>query len=340
MRIRILALESSCDETAASVISNGKILNNTIASQLVHRSYGGVVPELASRAHERNIITVVGQAMADAGMDFSDLDAVACTRGPGLVGSLLVGISFCKGLSLSLSIPLIAVNHMQAHVLAHFIAGRRPEYPFLCLTVSGGHTQLVLMREPMRFEVMGQTLDDAAGEAFDKAAKMLGLPYPGGPEIDRRAAIGNPNAFAFPKSRVPALDFSFSGIKTSLLYLLRDRCAVDPGFITERMDDLCASYQHQLIAMLMEKLTEAARISGARHIGIAGGVAANSGLRTALHQSAAKHGWEMYVPEFQYCTDNAAMVAQAAHELYLQGEFGSLDMTPVSSLGPHLTWAD
>lgn len=340
MPIRILALESSCDETAASVISNGKLLNNTIASQLVHRPFGGVVPELASRAHERNIITVVKQAMTDAGIGFGDLDAVACTRGPGLVGSLLVGVSFCKGLALSLGIPLIPVNHMQAHVLAHFISSRKPEYPFLCLTVSGGHTQLVLMRGPMQFQVMGQTLDDAAGEAFDKAAKMLGLPYPGGPEIDRRAALGNPSTFAFPRSRVPALDFSFSGIKTALLYLLRDRKAIDPEFVSKHINDLCAGYQYRILDMLMEKLTEAARISGARHIGIAGGVAANSGLRAALHQAALQNGWEIHIPDFQYCTDNAAMVAQAAHELYLQGQFGSLDMVPASSLGPNLTWAD
>ena len=340
MRIQILALESSCDETAASVISNGKLLNNAIASQLVHRTYGGVVPELASRAHERNIISVVEQAMSDARIGFRELDAVACTRGPGLVGSLLVGISFCKGLALSLGIPLIPVNHMQAHVLAHFISGPRPDYPFLCLTVSGGHTQLVLMRGPLQFEVLGQTLDDAVGEAFDKAAKMLGLPYPGGPEIDRRAVHGNPKAFVFPKSRVPGLDFSFSGIKTALLYLLRDRGAEDPDFTVRHLDDLCASYQHQLLVMLLEKLTEAARISGARHIGIAGGVAANSGLRTALHNLGREKGWEIHIPEFQYCTDNAAMIAQAAHELYLHGRFGSLDVVPASSLGPNLSWVD
>jgi len=339
MRANILAIESSCDETAAAVLSNGKLLNNIIASQMEHVAFGGVVPELASRAHERKITQVVREAMKDAGIGFQDLDAVACTRGPGLMGSLLVGLSFAKGLSLALDIPLLEVNHMEAHVMAHFIHEPPPEFPFLCLTVSGGHTQLVLMRGPMQFELLGQTIDDAAGEAFDKAAKMLGLPYPGGPLIDRQAAIGKAGAFSFPAARVPGLDFSFSGIKTSLLYLLRDRVALNSHFIAENLSDLCASYQHGILTMLMDKLERAAKVTGAIHIGIAGGVAANSGLRKMLGDRAEQLGWRTYIPEFQYCTDNAAMIAMAGGYLYEQQRFSHLGVVPVASLGNGISFS-
>ena len=338
LRVNILAIESSCDETAAAVISNGKLLNNIIASQMVHGSYGGVVPELASRAHERNITQVVDEAMHTAGLAYGQLDAIAYTRGPGLMGSLLVGASFAKGLSLALDIPLIEVNHMQAHVLAHFLGDRRPAFPFLCLTVSGGHTQLVLMSGPMAFECLGQTLDDAAGEAFDKGAKMLGMPYPGGPEIDRLAAIGDPTAFRFPLSRIPGLDFSFSGIKTALLYAIRDMERAEPGFVTRRLADLCAAYQHHILLMLLEKLEQAANLTGARQIGVAGGVAANSGLRKMLQDKARQKGWDVFIPDFSYCTDNAAMIAAAGDFLFRKGEFSSLDRIPVATLSHGLDW--
>lgn len=300
---------------------------------MVHRTYGGVVPELASRAHEKSITRVVDEAMRSANLRFRDLSAVACTRGPGLMGSLLVGMSFAKGLSMSLGIPMIDVNHMQAHVLAHFIGDEQPSFPFLCLTVSGGHTQLVLMRGPMEFECLGRTLDDAVGEAFDKGAKMLGLPYPGGPEIDRLAAQGNSAAFRFPHARIPGLDFSFSGIKTSLLYLIRDRQQLNPDFVTENIQDLCASYQHQLLQMLMDKLQLAAAQTGAVHIGIAGGVAANAGLRRLLSQRADQAGWKVHIPRFEYCTDNAGMIAVAGSFLFRQQAFSGLDQVPVTTLG-------
>ena len=332
MRINILAIESSCDETAAAVIGNGKLLNNIIASQAVHSRYGGVVPELASRAHERTIVEVVGEALRTAGLKAHELDAVAYTRGPGLMGSLLVGSSFAKGLSVALGIPMIDVNHMQAHVLAHFIPDRKPEFPFLCLTVSGGHTQLVLMRSVNNFELIGQTRDDAAGEAFDKGAKMLGLPYPGGPLIDRHAAMGDPTAFRFPFTRLEGFDFSFSGIKTSLLYLIRERSVTHPDFVKDHLDDLCASYQHQVLSMLMDKLTAAALAFGVRHVGLAGGVAANSGLRKLFGEAAVENGWETYVPDRNYCTDNAAMIAMAAHYKFLNKEFSDLGAIPVASL--------
>ena len=337
MRINILAIESSCDETAAAVIGNGKLLNNIIASQAVHAIYGGVVPELASRAHERTVVAVVRQALESAGLTVNDLDAVAYTRGPGLMGSLLVGSSFAKGISVARGIPLIGVNHMQAHVLAHWIPERKPSFPFLCLTVSGGHTQLVLVHSHTRFELIGQTLDDAAGEAFDKGAKMLGLPYPGGPMIDKLAALGNPEAFRFPFTRLEGFDFSFSGIKTALLYLIRDRERVQPGFTADRLNDLCASYQHQILAMLMDKLEAAANAYKVRHIGIAGGVASNSGLRSLFAQKAIQHGWETYVPDPSYCTDNAAMIAISAHYLFLAGEFTPPDAVPVTGLGPEFS---
>lgn len=333
MRINILAIESSCDETAAAVIRNGKLLNNIIASQAVHSRYGGVVPELASRAHERTIVNVVSEALDTAGLTARELDAVAWTRGPGLMGSLLVGSSFAKGLSVALGIPMIEVNHMQAHVLAHFIPEEKPDFPFLCLTVSGGHTQLVLMRSVGDFELIGTTRDDAAGEAFDKGAKMLGLPYPGGPMIDRHAAAGNPEAFRFPFTRMDGFDFSFSGIKTALLYMIRDGERQDPDFVKRNINDLCAAYQHRILSMLMDKLVSAAAEFGVQHVGLAGGVAANSGLRNLFATEATRYGWKTYIPDFSYCTDNAAMIAIAAHHKFQAGEFIGPEVVPVASLG-------
>ncbi len=327
----ILAIESSCDETSASVIRNGKVLNNVIASQTVHQKYGGVVPELASRAHQQHIVNVVNQAIVEAEVTISSLDAIAFTKGPGLLGSLLVGVSYAKGMALALGLPLIEVNHMEAHVLAHFITDPKPTFPFLCLTVSGGHTQLVLVRAPYSMEVIGETRDDAVGEAFDKAAKMMGLPYPGGPLIDQYAAQGNPKTFSFPDSTIPALDFSFSGIKTALLYFLRDNKIKDPEFVNKNLYDICASYQSQLVHMLMRKLKMAAEQTGVLQIAIAGGVAANSGLRAALKDYAQKFGWEVFIPEFEYCTDNAAMIAMAAHYKYQAGMFSNLEVAPVAN---------
>jgi N6-L-threonylcarbamoyladenine synthase len=336
MRINILAIESSCDETAAAVICNGKVRNNIIASQAVHSKYGGVVPELASRAHEQKIVEVVDQALRLADLEMNDLDAIAFTRGPGLLGSLLVGVSFAKGLAMGLGIPLIEVNHMQAHIMAHFIRDDKPELPFLCLTVSGGHTQIVLMENMLDFRCIGQTRDDAAGEAFDKGAKMLGLPYPGGPEIDRLASKGNPHAFDFPHTSLPGYDFSFSGIKTSLLYLLKDKQKVDSAFISKNINDLSASYQYQINSMLLEKLKKAAGDFNISQIGLAGGVAANSGLRKQFEADAYTLGWKIYVPDFQYCTDNAAMIAITAHFKFLNKEFASLDISPALISGKNL----
>ena len=333
MEPHILAIESSCDETSASIVSNGKVLNNIIASQAIHEKYGGVVPELASRAHQKNIVLVVNQALQQAGLRVTSLNAIAFTRGPGLAGSLMVGVSFAKGMALALGIPLIEVNHMQAHILAHMIAQDKPAFPFLCLTVSGGHTQLVLVKDYLEFEILGQTLDDAVGEAFDKGAKMLGLPYPGGPLIDQYAQSGNANRFSFPVSSMPGLDFSFSGIKTALLYLIRDQIKSNPDFVQENLPDLCASYQRCLIEMLLVKLQRAAKELRIKDIALAGGVAANSGLRTALSIAGLKGGWKIFIPEFQYCTDNAAMIAITAHYKYLKGEFCGLDASPVPSFG-------
>ena len=287
----ILAIESSCDETSASVIRNGKVLNNIIATQAVHRKYGGVVPELASRAHLQNIVATVQAAMESSSIGKTELDAVAFTRGPGLMGSLMVGISYAKGLALGLDIPLIAVNHMQAHVLAHFIDEPKPAFPFLCLTVSGGHTQIVLARDYLDMEVIGQTQDDAAGEAFDKAAKVMGLPYPGGPLIDKYAKEGNSEAFKFPMTNMPGLDFSFSGIKTAFLYFLRDEQKKNPAFVTENLNDICASLQKHLVRMLLDKLRAASVQTGIKAIAIAGGVSANSGLRSELHSMGQSLGW-------------------------------------------------
>jgi len=339
MPLIILAIESSCDETSASVIRNGKVLNNVIASQSVHEKYGGVVPELASRAHQQNIVAVVNEAIVTSGISLTDLNAVAFTRGPGLMGSLLVGVSFAKGLSLALDIPMIEVNHMQAHVLAHFIHQNLPEkvqpvptFPFLCLTVSGGHTQIVLVKDYLDMQVIGETQDDAVGEAFDKAAKILGLPYPGGPLIDQFAQKGNSNAFKFSDTHMPGLNFSFSGIKTAFLYFLRDEKLKNPDFVTQHLHDICASLQSHLVNMLVKQLIKASKETGITTIAIAGGVAANSGLRNEIKHVASKLSWKVFIPEFQYCTDNAAMIAMAAHYKFLAGEFCQLDVAPDASL--------
>lgn len=324
--ITLLAIESSCDETSAAVIKNGKILNNIVASQLIHEVHGGVVPELASRAHQQDIVRVVDEALTEAGVDRRDLGAIAFTRGPGLLGSLLVGTSFAKALALGLNVPLIEVNHMQAHVLAHFIDAPYPTFPFLCLTVSGGHTQLVVVRSALEMEVIGETADDAVGEAFDKAAKMLGLGYPGGPRIDRLAAQGNPDAFPFPLSEMPELKFSFSGVKTALLYFIRDK---GEAFVQEHLADICASYQSTLIKMLLNKLKKAAKLHQIKDVAIAGGVSANRGLRAALEKEAEKQRWNLFIPDFQYCTDNAGMIAMAAHFQYQAGNFADQTVSPL-----------
>ena len=327
--MNILAIESSCDETSAAVLVDGHIRSNVIATQLIHEQYGGVVPELASRAHQQHILPVVERALIDANLPKKALSAIAFTRGPGLLGSLLVGTSFAKALALGLGIPLIEVNHMQAHVLAHFIENPTPTFPFLCLTVSGGHTQIVRVDGPLDMTILGQTLDDAVGEAFDKSAKLLGLPYPGGPLIDKYATEGNPLAFRFPMSEMPNLDFSFSGIKTAIMYFLRDNTKANSHFITQNLVDICASIQHTLVQMLLGKLKRAARETGIREIAIAGGVSANSGLRTALTQLGDEQGWNVYIPRFEYCTDNAAMIAMAAQFKYEQGEFTAQTVSPL-----------
>jgi N6-L-threonylcarbamoyladenine synthase len=328
----ILAIESSCDETSASVTQQGKVLNNVIASQNVHQKYGGVVPELASRAHQQNILYVVNEAITTSGITNSQIDAIAFTRGPGLMGSLLVGVSFAKGMALALNISLIEVNHMEAHVLAHFIKEPSPSFPFLCLTVSGGHTQIILVEDYLKMKILGETQDDAVGEAFDKAAKIMGLPYPGGPLIDQYAKLGNPKAYTFSETNMPNLDFSFSGIKTSFLYFLRDQKKIDPDFVEKNLNDICASLQHSLVQMLMKKLKLASKQTGINQIAIAGGVAANSGLRNELQSMAEKLNWKIFIPEFQYCTDNAAMIAMAAHFKFLKGEFCGMDTAPLANL--------
>lgn len=328
MSATILAIESSCDETSAAVISNGKVINNIIASQSVHQNYGGVVPELASRAHQQHIIPVVDEALKGAGITRADLDAIAFTQGPGLLGALLVGASFAKSMAMALDIPLIGVNHMQAHILAHFIDDPKPSFPFLCLTVSGGHTQLVVVRSALDMEVIGETQDDAVGEAFDKSAKLLGLPYPGGPLIDKHAKKGNPQAFTFPETEMPGLKYSFSGIKTGILYFLRDRLKENERFIEENLDDLCASIQHTLVQMLMQKLRKAVKQTGIKQIAIAGGVSANSGLRAALEEEGSAKGWEVFIPAFEYCTDNAGMIAMAAQFQYEAGDFAAQSVSP------------
>lgn len=329
----ILAIESSCDETSASVCVDGKIFSNFIANQKIHEKYGGVVPELASRAHMQNIVPVVDAALKEAfpqqtpGVSLAQLDAIAFTQAPGLIGSLLVGAQFAKSLALSLNKPLIAVHHMQAHVLANLIDDNRPSFPFLCLTVSGGHTQIVLARSPLDLEVIGQTIDDAAGEAFDKSAKLLGLPYPGGPLVDKHAKNGDPLRFKFAEPQIPELNFSFSGLKTSVLYFLQKQ---EPGFIQANIDDLCASIQHTIINILLKKVKKAVQQTGVQNVCIAGGVSANSGLRTALQQMGGELGWKTYIPKFEYCTDNAAMIAITAYYKYMEKDFSELSVGPTA----------
>lgn len=328
--IILLGIESSCDDTSAAVLKNKTVLSNCVAGQRVHQAYGGVVPELASRAHQQNIIPVVDAAIRQAGIDKKAIDGVAFTRGPGLLGALLVGVSFAKSFALGLRIPLIEVHHLQAHVWAHFIdtVGRRPpRFPFVCLTVSGGHTQIVVVRDFSRMEVIGQTLDDAAGEAFDKAAKLLGLPYPGGPLIDRYAKEGDPQAFAFPHPQVGGYDYSFSGLKTALRYFLKRHLQQDAQFIQKNLASICASYQQTIIQVVLKKLIQACRDYRITEVAIAGGVAANSQLRSALHQTGQREGWNTYVPPLEYCTDNAGMVAIAGHYKYLKGDFSGQDVT-------------
>ncbi|WP_372937805.1 tRNA (adenosine(37)-N6)-threonylcarbamoyltransferase complex transferase subunit TsaD, partial [Seonamhaeicola sp.] len=322
--IFILGIESSCDDTAASVIYNGKILSNVIASQKIHEEYGGVVPELASRAHQQNIVPVVHQALKKAGVTKEELSAVAFTRGPGLMGSLLVGTSFAKSLAYGLNIPLIDVNHMQAHILAHYIdeeGFKKPPFPFLAMTISGGHTQIVKVNHYFDMEVIGETIDDAVGEAFDKSGKILGLGYPAGPEIDKRAKLGNPKAFKFTKPKVDGLNFSFSGLKTGILYFVQRETKVNPNFIKENLNDICASIQYTIIDILVDKLKKASKETGIKHIAIGGGVSANSGIRQALKDGEQKFGWTTYVPKFEFTTDNAAMIAIVGYLKYLDGDF-------------------
>ncbi len=329
-KVNILAIESSCDDTSAAVIQDGVVLSNLIATQKVHELYGGVVPEMASRAHMQKIVPVVDVALKQAGVDKKDIHAVAFTQAPGLIGSLLVGACFAKSFAQALNVPLISVHHMQAHVLAHFIEEPKPQFPLLCLTVSGGHTQIVLCRSHLDMEVLGETIDDAAGEAFDKVAKMLGLPYPGGPMVDKLAKEGNPRRFSFPLSDMKGYDFSFSGLKTAVLYFLQNEKKKDPDFIANNLDDICASVQHTIITMLMKKLAKAAKELKINHIGIAGGVSANSGLRAALTETGEKLGWQVYIPKFEYCTDNAAMIGITGYYKYLQGQFADLSVSPTA----------
>jgi N6-L-threonylcarbamoyladenine synthase len=326
--INILAIESSCDDTAASVIVNDKIRSNIVSSQAGHQPFGGVVPELASRNHQQNIVPVVDAALKKAQLTTGDLSAIAFTQGPGLMGSLLVGYSFAKSTALAMNVPLIAVNHLQAHVFAHFIEPPYPKFPFLCLLVSGGHTQLIVVQEDFSMEVIGHSIDDAAGEAFDKTAKLLGLGYPGGPVLDKLARKGNPDAFVFSKAKVDGYNYSFSGLKTSVLYFLRNEIEKNPNFIAQHLNDLCASVQKNIVSYLMEKLTKAAENLGISHIGIAGGVSANSLLREVLQKEGMKRGWETFIPAFEYCTDNAAMIARAAQHLYNRKIFATKESVP------------
>lgn len=329
----ILGIESSCDDTSASIIKNSTILSNVVAGQSVHEEYGGVVPELASRAHQQNIIPVVHKALKDAGVKAEEVDAVAFTRGPGLMGSLLVGASFAKGFALARRIPLIEVDHLQAHVLAHFIqepdcVKAVPSFPFLCLLVSGGNSQIILVKSHLEMEIIGQTIDDAAGEAFDKCAKVMGLPYPGGPLIDKYAQEGNADAFQFSKPRIADYNYSFSGLKTSFLYFLRDQMKVNPDFIKNNSADLCASLQRTIVEILMEKLMKASQETGIKEVALAGGVSANSGLRNALAAMVEKRGWTTYIPKLSYTTDNAAMIAITGYFKFLKGEFAGQDAVP------------
>ena len=332
-QLLILGIESSCDDTSAAVLRGNTLLSNVIASQAVHKEYGGVVPELASRAHEQNILPVVSEAIKRAGISANDLDAIAFTRGPGLLGSLLVGVNYAKGLAMSLGIPMVEVNHLHAHVMAHFIEEKgeehqSPEYPFLCLLVSGGNSQIILCHSPYKMEIVGQTIDDAAGEAFDKCAKVMGLGYPGGPIVNRLANEGDPHAFKFAKPNVPGYDYSFSGLKTSFLYTLRDEIKLNPNFVEENKEDLCASLQYTVIEILMKKLRLAAKELKIKHVAVAGGVSANTGLREAFVDHARRYGWSIYIPKFAYTTDNAAMVAMSGHYNYLEGKQNEMDTVP------------
>lgn len=329
LSIYILGIESSCDDTAAAVIHNGKILSNVVATQKIHEEYGGVVPELASRAHQQNIVPVIDLAIKKAGIDKKHLNAIAFTRGPGLMGSLLVGSSFAKSLSLGLDIPLIEVNHMQAHILAHFIEAEgqsKPNFPFLALTISGGHTQIVLVNDYFDMKIIGQTIDDAVGEAFDKSAKILGLPYPGGPLVDKHAQTGNPNAYKFTKPKVGDLDFSFSGLKTAILYFIQKEVKSNPNFIEENLADICASIQFTIVDYLMDKVKNAVKATGIKEIAIGGGVSANSGIRNALQEAQQKYGWKTYIPRFEFCTDNAAMIAIVGELKYKNNDFTKLSI--------------
>lgn len=328
----ILAIESSCDETSVAICDNGKITANVIANQTIHENYGGVIPELASRVHQQNIVPAVQQALVIAGVDKQQLDGVAFTQGPGLLGSLLVGVSFAKSFALALGLPLISVNHMQAHILAHFIEEPMPSFPFLCLTVSGGHTQIVLVKDYFEMQIVGETLDDAAGEAFDKTAKLLGLPYPGGPLIDKYAKEGNPLAFQFPEPQIKGLDYSFSGFKTAILYFVRNHQKDNPNFVTDNLSDICASVQHSIVNILLNKLKKAAKQYHCTEIAIAGGVSANSGLRTALLSLQEHLGWKVYIPKFEYCTDNAAMIAIAGYHKFLKQDFVDQSVAPLARM--------
>ena len=333
--IYILGIESSCDDTSAAVICNGKVLSNVVANQEVHAKYGGVVPELASRAHQQNIVPVVQQALQQANVDKKELSAIAFTRGPGLMGSLLVGTSFAKSLALGLNVPLIDVNHMQAHILAHFIEdddAKIPPFPFICLTISGGHTQIVKVSNHFEMEILGETIDDAVGEAFDKSAKILGLPYPGGPLIDKYAQLGNPKAYKFTKPKVGDLDFSFSGLKTAILYFIQKQEKENPDFIKENLHDICASIQHTIVEILMDKLKNAVKHTGIKHIAIAGGVSANSEIRKRLQLAETHWKWTTYIPKFEYTTDNAAMIAITGYLKYLNNNYSDVSVTAKARL--------
>jgi len=328
----ILGIESSCDETSASICIDGEIKSNVIATQVIHAKYGGVVPELASRAHQQNIIPAVHAGIEDAKIHKNDIDAVAFTRGPGLLGALLVGTAFAKSFALARNIPLIEVNHMQAHILAHFIDDPKPSFPFLCLTVSGGHTQIVLVKDYFDMELLGQTLDDAAGEAFDKTAKILNLPYPGGPLIDKHAQLGRADAFKLPEPQIPGLDFSFSGLKTAILYMVQNQQKLNPNFLAEQMDDVCASVQSRIVSILLNKVKKAVKQTGVKDVAIAGGVSANSGLRNGLIELGNKYKWNVYIPKFEYCTDNAAMIAIAGYQKFLKQDFVSQEIAPLARM--------
>lgn len=333
--IFILGIESSCDDTAASIVHNGRILSNVVATQKIHEEYGGVVPELASRAHQQNIVPVVAQALKQANIDKTQLNAIAFTRGPGLMGSLLVGTSFAKSLAYGLNIPLIDVNHMQAHILAHFIeeeGSKKPPFPFLAMTISGGHTQIVKVTDYFEMTVIGETIDDAVGEAFDKSGKILGLGYPAGPEIDKLAQLGNPKAYAFTKPKVDGLNFSFSGLKTAILYFIQREVKANPNFITENLNDICASIQYTIIGILIDKLKLATKETGINHIAIGGGVSANSGIRQALKAGEQKFGWSTYIPKFEFTTDNAAMIAIVGYLKFLDNDFAKQDVVASARL--------